>query len=86
MLQIFANAAVNLIARKATSWSAARQYRGSATHNAFDDSTIYYMDVGVWAGGQDGKAATNFGLVSGRDIVLCDWMNLRGGLKWPGPD
>ena len=62
--------------KKAVSAYGARQHRASYKFTSLNESAIYYMDVGVWAGGSNGKPQTTFGLVCGHDILLCSWMNL----------
>ena len=41
--------------------------------------TAFFMDVGCWQGGEDGKPKTTFGVVCGYDALLCDWL----GYKYP---
>ena len=58
--------------------SVPRLYDPGRHPTTFDDSFVYYMDVGGWGRGDTGAAQTTFGLISGRDIYLCDWMNMFG--------
>lgn len=61
---------------------AARRHRNSPDANVYDkEKPVFFMDVGVWAGGPDGKPQTSFGLISGRDVFLCSWMNKCEGGK-----
>jgi len=39
----------------------------------------YYMDVGAWDRGQNGQAITTFGVISGHDILLCNWLTRSAG-------
>lgn len=71
-------------ARKATTAWASRMQWESENLNSYDSSAIYFMDVGVWAGGTDGIAKTSFGLVCEKDILLCSWLNLEKLWQWPG--
>jgi len=57
--------------------SATREYRKSECKSTVDSSYVYYMDVGGWSLHSDGSASTTFGLISGSDVLICDWMNLN---------
>lgn len=60
--------------------AAAKKYRGSIDLNVYNHAPpVYVMDVGVWAGGFDGRPTTSFGVISGRDIFLCSWRNFCEG-------
>ena len=41
------------------------------------------MDVGVWGGNYEGRANTDFGLVCGKYVLLCSWLNMDGSSKKP---
>lgn len=62
--------------KKARSAYGSRQHRSNQAFTSVNENAVYYMDVGVWAGGADGKAKSTFGLVCGSDILLCSWLNL----------
>jgi hypothetical protein len=56
--------------------SAIRETRTSTCATTVDRDLAFYVDVGCWGLHQDGTSSTNFALISGPDILLCDWMNL----------
>jgi len=65
---------------------AARQYLDSQARTTLGNSSIYFMDVGVWAGGSNGQPKTTFGVVCENDILLCSWLNRVESGQWPGSD
>lgn len=58
--------------------TAARSTRESECKNTYDSDYLYYVDAGGWNVGEEGRASTNFALVSGKDILLCSWLNMFG--------
>lgn len=57
--------------------AATRARRESTCSTTVDSDLVHYIDAGVWGLGHDGNTSTTFALIAGRDVLVCDWLNMR---------
>lgn len=53
---------------------ASRQTRESSTSTAVNTEEVFFMDVGAWQGGRNGKPKTTFGIIHKNTIALLSWL------------
>jgi len=55
----------------------ARKYPSKRSNPMFEKGKRFFLDVGSWQGDYKGTAHTYFGIVSGRFVLLCSWLNME---------